>query len=75
MSEQTKSINFAVYYRMTVHGDRRWSAHSRDYSPEWDGYQGIFNGCGETYAKARADAIGKAKRAFAAEFLQRETMG
>lgn len=70
-----KSINFAVYCTMTVDGTRRWSAHSRDYSREWHGYQGIFNGCGETYAKARADAIGKAKRAFAAEFLQRETMG
>lgn len=70
-----KSINFAVFRSVDAHGKCRWSAYFRDYSPEWDGYQGIFNGCGETYAKARADAIGKAKRAFAAEFLQRETMG
>lgn len=75
MSEQPKSINFAVFRSVNVHGKCRWSAYSRDYSPEWDGYQGIFNGCGETYAQARADAIGKAKRAFAAESLEWEFKG
>lgn len=70
-----RSINFAVYCTTTVRGTRRWSARSGEYSPLWDGYQGIFNGCGETYAKARADAIWKAKRAFAAESLEWEFKG
>lgn len=66
-----KSINFAVFRSVDAHGKCRWSARSGDHSPKW-GYQGIFSGCGETYAQARADAIGKAKRSFAAESLEWE---
>lgn len=70
MSEQTKSIKFAVFRSLNEQFEWRWSAYSRDYNTSWSGFVGMFTGRGETREQAKRDAIRQAKTVGPGEILR-----